>query len=258
MKQHGQENKRPEKICALTCILALAAILVFTATAAHAQYRVGDFTKGSVSLGFDNRTCDGTLEGALRYNSSTSCAEYCDGADWTCPANGGGGGANFDGPADCPNIGDQCNDNTIYAGYHPTLHVRLFAHPNNQSASSQWSTESVDNLGSRSADDGEVNHNWIVANRTITNYPAFKLCDDFNQSSELGHADWYLPSRAELYYLWLVQSNIAAGPGDAFVIDYYWSSTENGSTSAFRVTFNNGNQIATNKSSYNVRCIRRD
>jgi hypothetical protein len=53
MKQHGQENKRPEKICALTFVLALAAILIFTATAAQAQYRVGDFTKGSITVGYD-------------------------------------------------------------------------------------------------------------------------------------------------------------------------------------------------------------
>jgi len=37
---------------------------------------------GSIIPGYDSRTCDGTIEGAIRYNSGASSPEYCDGATW--------------------------------------------------------------------------------------------------------------------------------------------------------------------------------
>jgi hypothetical protein len=45
------------------------------------------------------------------------------------------------GPAGCPNIADQCDDNSIYIGEHPTeAGVKLYATDVNQSTAIDWST----------------------------------------------------------------------------------------------------------------------
>lgn len=164
------------------------------------------------------------------------------------------------GPADCPMIGDQCNDTTIFAGYHPTLNVPIFAHPSNQSTGVVWSTVSVD-TGGDSAVDGEVKQTWIKANTTITDYPPFKLCDDLNAASALGYTDWYLPSLAEMTLLYWSMAAINAGAAQDINSTNYWTSTEVSATVAIAVNTSNGNTdggTKTTASTYDVRCIRRN
>jgi hypothetical protein len=197
-------------------------------------------------------------EGQVLYNQDIHVLQYCDGDDWIQAT--GSGGNSCTGPSSCTAIGDQCTDLTIFAGCHPTTYNKLFLHPNNQSAASAWSTESV-GTGATDDEDGKVNQDWIVANKTITDYQAFKDCDDLNLASALGHTDWYLPSRVEIYYLWTNQTSINAGPGDAFIATSYWSSTErNNSGGRYHIFSNNdGRQVFTSKvTSFDVRCMRRD
>ncbi len=40
------------------------------------------FTGGAVIVGESTSTCDGTIEGAIRYNSTTSVIEFCDASSW--------------------------------------------------------------------------------------------------------------------------------------------------------------------------------
>lgn len=68
----------------LLSVLLLATALY--AGPATAQETSGGFSGGSVMLGYDNRTCNSGLSGSIRYNSSTSCTEFCDGTAWSCPA----------------------------------------------------------------------------------------------------------------------------------------------------------------------------
>ena len=63
------------------------------ASASYAQ-TAADFSGsggGAVILGADMDACDGTKEGAIRYNSSSQCAEYCNGSDWICPSTASSG-----------------------------------------------------------------------------------------------------------------------------------------------------------------------
>lgn len=218
-----------------------------------------------VGLGIINPAAGGSgctgpvgTEGAILYNNDFHKPQYCDGDIWiemigTVAVN------SLAGPTGCENIGDQCADSTIFAGWHPVTHMHLFLHPNNQSASSDWSSEGVF-TSSTSDDDGKANHDWIVANKTITIYPAFKLCDDLNIASALGYTDWYLPSRVEMYYFRTNRFAINAGPGDAFISTQYWSSTEAFlGTIAYTQNFAFGEQLSNNKSTYygDVRCARR-
>lgn len=224
--------------------------------AVFAQETSGGFSEGSVLIGYDNRTCTSTLAGAIRYNSASS-VEFCDGTSWAAPSSGGA--PDFSGPTGCANVGDQCADSTIYAGIHPTSHVHIFLHPNNQSTSSAWSTEDVV-TNATDPNDGGVNQDWIVANKTITVYPAFKDCDDLNGVSSLGYTDWYLPSRIELNLLWIHYADINAGPGDSFLATQYWSSTEFDFEFAFAQTIADaGASVSAFKGgNKDVRCIRRN
>lgn len=75
MKRHRHQIK------GLTALLGLL-LSMGVPTSLHAQETSGGFAGGSVKIGYDNRTCDGTLEGALRYNTTSDKLEYCDGNNW--------------------------------------------------------------------------------------------------------------------------------------------------------------------------------
>lgn len=215
--------------------------------------------RAMINVDYDGTSCTAAKTGRLRYNPSTDVWEYCDGSDPWLPFEQAGS-AGLSGPADCPDIGDQCDDDTIYAGYHPTLSERLFTHPSNQSGNASWSIENV--ATSEDAYDGKVNQDWIVANKTIANYPAFKLCDDLNLATALGHSDWYLPSQVELFHMWTHRIALNAGPGTDWTDQNYWASNNVAfsTTAAYSVVFNVIGAVwhLTNKSTQqDVRCIRR-
>lgn len=203
------------------------------------------------------------VAGEVLYNAVVDKPQYCDGTNWremieTINAPG------CSGPSDCTNIGDQCTDTTIFAGCHPVTYTKLFVHPNNQHTGIAWSSESVV-TSANDDENGKTNQDWIVANKTIASYPAFKLCDDLNIASALGHTDWYLPSRIEMRYLWAIRDTIGAGPGDAFNADRYWTSTKDGgdNTKAWITYFHSGGSKGSTytrakTSTYDVRCMRRE
>lgn len=201
------------------------------------------------------------IEGESVYNADVSKPQYCNGEDWVVMTGAMSGSLSCSGPADCPDIGDQCTDTTIFAGCHPVTYNKLFLHPNNQSAASMWSSEYVV-TSVLDYDNGKNNQDWIVANKTLTTYPAFKLCDDLNGASALGHTDWYLPSINEMYYFWTVRAAINAGPGDSFATAWYFSSTESGIDGSNIISFATGDPGYVDNywkdDSYDVRCMRRE
>ncbi len=73
---------RYHKVCAAFFFLALMLLPVGRPAA---QETSGSFTGGSVKIGYDSRTCDRSLKGSIRFDSSTACAEFCDGSNWICP-----------------------------------------------------------------------------------------------------------------------------------------------------------------------------
>ena len=63
--------------------------------------------------------------------------------------------------------------------------------------------------------------------------------------------DWYLPSKDELNQLYLAKTTVGVATGD------YWSSTEDGTSDAWRQFFGNGYQGSVNKNNSNsVRPVR--
>ena len=181
--------------------------------------------------------------GSLLFNHGHDVFQGCTTRGWMAfhaPDSGGGS------PTGCPNIGDVCGDGSIFAG-----DTNMYVTDVNQSTSIRWSNETVTNSGAHSASDGAANQAWIVANRTLSQYPAFQLCENLNRHS---HSDWYLPARNELNVLRTNRSAIGS-----FTTSWYWSSTEDGSTNAWLQRFSDGNQGYSNKAvNFDVRCVRRD
>jgi hypothetical protein len=105
---------------------------------------------------------------------------------------------------------------------------------------------------------GAMNTALIVAaqiNDTQGGNFAAKLCADYSVKGADGvtYGDWYLPSKAELNLLYK-QRNVVGG----FASDFYWSSSEFDSLSAWSQYFTGGSQFPFgNKSStFPVRCVR--
>lgn len=65
--------------------------LSFSTSVSFAQASFDASAGGSIRLGYDTQACSPATEGTIRYNSGSTCAEFCDGSDWTCPSGGAGG-----------------------------------------------------------------------------------------------------------------------------------------------------------------------
>ena len=111
----------------------------------------------------------------------------------------------------------------------------LIAAPSDQSAGSPWynSTYIVTGASGAAIGTGQSNTTRIVRAQGAGGYAA-KLCDDLVLN---GYSDWYLPSKEELNLLYQ-NRNLIGGFSNA----YYWSSSENGSSTAWSLGFPNGNQ----------------
>ena len=147
-------------------------------------------------------------------------------------------------PVLCTNIGDVCSDGSIFAG-----DTNMYVTDVNQSTSVEWSMN-LDDTGAVSQTDGAANQAWIVANETLSQYPAFELCETLDRH---GHTDWYLPARNELNHLYTHRNGIGA-----FTTSFYWSSTEHTNNYAWRQLFSDGRQTGNDKfATHDVRCVRR-
>ncbi len=191
------------------------------------------------------------VPGDIIYNNSFHVLEYCDGDDWR--AVGSYATNALSGPVGCATIGSQCADTTIFAGWHPLTHQHLFIPPTDQGGSVQWKTSTGTNdIATDSLTDGRANTNQAP---NSTTFPAFKACKDLNVG---GYTDWYLPSRAELDYMFNNKALLEAGPMTDFNTFFYWSSSEWSANDVWGLVFADGNGYQGGKTSnVNVRCMRR-
>ncbi len=108
--------------------------------------------------------------------------------------------------------------------------------------------------------EGQANTNTLAtyAPNASTPYAAATYCANLSPATDaaraLGHDDWYLPSINEVSMLF---ANLGPQPNYNFQNAYYWSSSENTTTSAWGQGFTSGTQSTNAK--YNlrrVRCVR--
>ena len=77
-----------------------------------------------------------------------------------------------------------------------------------------------------------------------------------------GYTDWFLPSKDELNTMYTnrvtINTTASANGGSDFSSDYYWSSSETGTTGAWIQGFGNGQQVSYNKyyDDIRVRAVR--
>lgn len=63
--------------------LILIVVALFVAPSyAQVSFNAGGVNGGSIIIGESTDACDGTMEGAVRYRSSTNSMEFCDGSNW--------------------------------------------------------------------------------------------------------------------------------------------------------------------------------
>jgi hypothetical protein len=166
----------------------------------------------------------------------------------------------FVGPEDCPEIGNACDDGTVFAGFHPASGGALFVHPLD-TRWVQWSSI-VNVTGATNEIDGQANQTQIESTvASLSEYPAFALCNDANQNEAYGHRDWYLPAIAEAMKLRWHRDALNSGLAEPIEETLYWASNERSEEFAGKQGFvgndfsSSGNQKVLQRS---VRCIRRD
>ena len=143
-------------------------------------------------------------------------------------------------------------------GYDANVQHGLIAATSDQSTGIQWYNGSYTTTGATGTaiGTGLDNTNKIIASQGNTGSYAAKLCRDFRGG---GYTDWYLPSKDEIYKLYLNRTAIGG-----FSDNYYWSSTETGFSpslnyyySAYDQRFISGDQSAGPKElAEDVRAIR--
>ena len=125
----------------------------------------------------------------------------------------------------------------------------LEAAPVNMATTLAWASSgftSTDIPGTGTAiGTGKANTALILA--TDTNAPAAKACDDYTG----GKTDWFLPSRDELNEMYNARTHVGISSG------IFWSSSQFGDGSAWRLDFDIGYQSSSYKDYVtNVRAVR--
>jgi hypothetical protein len=126
----------------------------------------------------------------------------------------------------------------------------LIAAPSDQSTGIQWGCNSTTTMvGGTSTALGTGAANTTIVSAACGTGTAARLCSDLVLG---GYSDWYLPSRDELYELYINRSSIGG-----FTTGYYWSSSEGYTYLAWQVGFGSGGIFNDGKIFiYYVRAVR--
>jgi hypothetical protein len=173
-------------------------------------------------------------------------------------------------PFKCPpdpclsTIGSTCADGTIYAGLSPDGNVPMYTTPcdDGQTLSGTctgsrqyptWNngTNTYTVTGFTSTVTGRANTQGLaVLSNSSSPYLAAQYCNSLNTG---GHNDWYRPAKDELNVMYTNRTAIGG-----FSSNWYWSSSEFASYSAWYQDFSSGSQADANEhAQIYVRCVRR-
>jgi hypothetical protein len=129
-----------------------------------------------------------------------------------------------------PEVGDEIEDGTIYAGISPDTHQPMYAAPKD-------------------------------ASLTFTFNAAKKYAADLNALDALGHNDWRVPTKAELNVLWENRNkgklagtfNETGSP----TAGWYWSSSRADIILGWAQRFSNGSRCGNDEYvASSLRCVR--
>jgi len=154
-------------------------------------------------------------------------------------------------------VGESYGGGIVFYVYDNGRHG-LIAATTDQDAGVEWynGTNRYTNTTGNGIGAGEMNTALIIALQTndnpLGNFAA-KVCADYSVTiNGENYGDWYLPSRLELTYLFINKDVVGN-----FTNNFYWSSTEFSSISAWGQNMANGSFYNLKKSTpYAVRAIR--
>jgi hypothetical protein len=172
--------------------------------------------------------------GLTIYNTTKLCNETYNGSSWV-------GNTHY--------IGESYGGGIVFYVYDNGQHG-LIAATADQGTYMQWYNGSytTTNAVRDQVNAGLFNTERIIINQGAGSYAA-QICANYQGG---GYGDWYLPSKFELYLLYL-QKSVVGG----FANDVYWSSTEYDDYDAWFQSFVNGGQSYYSKDSpFHVRAIR--
>ena len=167
-----------------------------------------------------------------------------------------------------PEVGDFYGGGVVFhlfiegeSGYVSGETHGLIAAVEDQSSGIRWynGSYSVTGATGTAVGTGSTNTDTIITEQgaTATSYAA-GLARAYTGG---GYTDWFLPSKDELNKMYLKKTDInttaLANSGSSFSANYYWSSTESVSSSAWGQYFSSGSQGGNAKSyTGNVRAVR--
>jgi hypothetical protein len=142
-------------------------------------------------------------------------------------------------------------------GYDANVPHGLIAAPSDQSSGAAWGCFGLEIAGADGTAIGTGNQNTIDINGCPTAGIAARICSDLVLND---YSDWYLPSKDELYKLYLNIGPGAPAPNTnigGFAYYYYWSSTEGSNYNAWDFYFDIGTAFNHSKNyTFYVRAIR--
>jgi hypothetical protein len=170
--------------------------------------------------------------GLTVYNTSKNCNETYNGASWV---------------SNTHYIGESYGGGIVFYVYDNGQHG-LIAATTNQSTAIKW-YNGISRITGTTGDGlnaGAMNTAMIIATQMADNQNgnfAAKVCADYSVTvGGVTYGDWYLPSKYELYLLYLQQTVVGG-----FIMNYYWSSSESENCCAWIQHFNEGDQFNNNK-----------
>jgi hypothetical protein len=211
----------------------------------------------------DVTTISSPATSLLVYNTATAGDVtpgfyYWDGSSWT-PI-GGSSPTTY-------SVGDFAQGGIIFWVDETGQHG-LVAAKEDQSSGARWyaGTSGYTRANGDGPYAGEANTSIIIAAQVAIgdngDTYAARICNALKiTEGSKTYGDWYLPSKEELNLMYqnkaTINTTAGANGGSSFASTYYWSSTENLSTTAWRQSFSSDAQADYSKSnSYRVRAIR--
>lgn len=164
-------------------------------------------------------------------------------------------------PQGCPNVGDVCDDGTVYAGISPDGSVEMYT-TSEDAGLMHWNNDNTNytdvsgvagstNSGISNTLGLVVTDSDSVAAGFQTHFAA-QYCHDFEFG---GNDDWYLPAPNEMLVLY--NNRVAIGNFDVSG-EEYWTSEQGGSNSGRTIIFSNGALNGSDKHvDERVRCVRK-